>query len=176
MHWGNIGSALAGLSTLIIAIGAFIRSPAALRDWRARQRAEAEVANEQAENIRLDRRRYLSGWSGSGVATYGVAPVTDSEELARAVDELAKHLGDSAYVVMRVSEGGSDGHDASRAQSLRQLIETERYISRPPTIGEREALETGLDAMGIPRASFGQVRPPQRQDEADGSSIAALRP
>lgn len=84
------------MSTLIIAIGAFIRSPAALRDWRARERAEAEAAHEQAENIRLDRGRYLSGWSGSGVAIYGVTPVTEPDELAKAIDELTKRTGDSA--------------------------------------------------------------------------------
>ena len=59
---------------------------------------------------------------------------------------------------MRVSEGG-DGHDASRAHSLRQIIEVEGYISRPPTAGEREALEAGLDVMGIPWATYGQIRP-----------------
>jgi hypothetical protein len=168
-HWGNIGSAIAGLSTLAIAVAALIRGPAALRDWRARQRAQAEVANEEAENIRLDRRRYLSGWSGSGVATYGVTLITDAEELARAIDELTKRSNiDSAYVVLRLSEGGDEGHDASRAQSLRQLIETEHCISRPPTIGEREALETGLDAMGIPRAAFGQMRPVGSGEESQG--------
>jgi hypothetical protein len=55
---------------------------------------------------------------------------------------------------MRVSEGG-DGHDAGRAHSLRQIIEAEGYISRPPTSGERDALEAGLDVMGIPRAAYG---------------------
>jgi len=33
-HWGNIGSMLAGLSTIIIAVAALIRSPGVLRDWR----------------------------------------------------------------------------------------------------------------------------------------------
>jgi hypothetical protein len=165
-HWGNIGSALAGLSTLVIAAAALIRGPAALRDWSARQRAQAEAAREEAEGIRLERRRHLSGWSGNGVDTYGVALVTEAGELAAALGELTgRDAGRSGYVVVRLAEG-QQGHDADRAQDLRRLIETEGYISRPPTIGEREALEIGLDAMGIPRAAYGQVRPPQRQGDA----------
>jgi hypothetical protein len=31
-HWGNIGSMLQGLSVVVIAIAALVRSPAALRD------------------------------------------------------------------------------------------------------------------------------------------------
>ena len=61
MHWGNIGSALAGLSTVVIAVAALIRGPGALRDWRARQRAQAEAAHEEAKTLQLDRRRGLSG-------------------------------------------------------------------------------------------------------------------
>jgi hypothetical protein len=41
-HWGNTGSMLAGLSA-IIAVAALIRSPGVLRDWRARQDAEADA-------------------------------------------------------------------------------------------------------------------------------------
>jgi hypothetical protein len=70
-------------------------------------------------------------------------------------------------VVMRVSEGG-DGHDANRAHALRQIIEAEGYISRPPTAGEREALEAGLDVMGIPRAAYGQIRPAKAQQDGQG--------
>jgi hypothetical protein len=32
-HWGNIGSVLAGLSTVAIAVGALIRGPAVVRSW-----------------------------------------------------------------------------------------------------------------------------------------------
>ena len=154
-HWGNIGSALAGASTVLIAVGAFIRSPAALRDWRARQRAEAEAAREQAETIRLERQRHLSGWSAHGVATFGVALITDESELSRAAHSLA---GDyrghpSPYVVLRVTESGGAG-DLNRAHDLRQVIQQEGCISRPPTAGEIEALRKGLDAMEIPRAAY----------------------
>jgi hypothetical protein len=66
-HWGNMGSFLAGLSTVIITIAALKQGPAALRDWRARLRAEAEAERENSETVRLERRRYLSGWSAHGV-------------------------------------------------------------------------------------------------------------
>jgi hypothetical protein len=35
------------------------------------------------------------------------------------------------------------------AYQLRDLIKREGYITRLSTAGEREALETGLDTMGI---------------------------
>lgn len=40
---------LQGLSVVVIAIAALVRSPAALRDWRARQGAEADAARAQAD-------------------------------------------------------------------------------------------------------------------------------
>jgi hypothetical protein len=52
------------------------------------------------------------------------------------------------------------GDDWDRARQLQQMIDSEHYIARLPTIGEREAVERGLDAMGIPRAPIGQVTPP----------------
>ncbi len=155
MHWGNIGSFLAGLSTVAIAIAALIRGPAALRDWQARQRALAEAAHEEAETTRLDRRRGLSGWSSTGIETYGVVLVIEDAELTRAASELASGHP-TAYVTLRVSESSLDNSD--RAHSLRQLIEHQGLISRQPTTGEREALETGLDAMGVPVAEYGRIR------------------
>lgn len=142
-HWGNIGSALAGLSTVIIAVAALIRSPGALRDWRDRQRALAEAAREQAETIRLERRRGLSGWSRGMVAVYNASVVTEKAELARAASELASGQL-TEYVVLRVHEG---------ADSLRRLIGQDGYIARRPTTGELEALEKGLEVMGVPRAA-----------------------
>jgi hypothetical protein len=35
-HWGNIGSMLAGLSTILIAVAALIRGPAVVRSWLGR--------------------------------------------------------------------------------------------------------------------------------------------
>jgi len=150
-HWGNIGSFLAGLSTVAIAIAALKQGPAAVRAWIDAKHAGAEKQHEEAENIRLERQRYLSGWSAHGTATYGVTLVAREEEMALAARELSGG-GPTAYVILRVHEGGSG--DEERARSLRQLIEDEGHISRPPTKGELEAVRVGLDAMGFPRAPF----------------------
>jgi hypothetical protein len=66
------------------------------------------------------------------------------------------HPRPTAYAVLRVTSGTGS---ANLALSHSQLIQTQGYISRPPTTGECEALETSLDAMGIPRASYGRIRP-----------------
>lgn len=164
-HWGNIGSFLAGLAGLIAALfavyGVIRYGPAWLRDSRARQQAQAAAARaqealavEQAEQIRLGRHRHLHGWSPHGIHTYGVALVTSPREMATAGKELAAG-GPADYVILRVAESPEKHGNANRAHSLRQIIETEGYISRPPAVGEREALENGLDGMGIPRAGYG---------------------
>ena len=87
---------------------------------------------------------------------YGVTLVTDPAELGQAVTELTSGRP-TAYVILRVSENSYD--NSNRGLSLRQLIERQGLISRPPTTGEREALETGLDTMGILRASYGRAKP-----------------
>ena len=160
-HWGNIGSFLGGaaaaVSALIVAAVTLIRGPAALTAWQARQRAQADAAREQAQTTRLERRRGLSGWSANGVNTYPVTLVTEAGELGQAVTELTGGQP-TAYAVVRVT-GGADSGSVNLALSLRQLVQAEGYISRPPTTGERKALETGLDAMGIPRAAYGQTKP-----------------
>ena len=45
---------------------------------------------------------------------------------------------------MRVSEGGSD---VNRAHNLRNLIDSEHFVTRPPEQGEYEALEVGRQAL-----------------------------
>jgi hypothetical protein len=150
-HWGNIGSALAGLSTVLIAVAALRHGPAAVRAWIDGKKADAEKVREEAEDIRLERQRHLSGWSAHGVATYGVILVTEADELAQAARELAGGKP-TEYVVLRLDEGGQGNTD--RAYSLRELVEDEGYLSRAPTRGELEALRNGLDAMGTPRSSF----------------------
>jgi hypothetical protein len=159
-HWGNIGSMLAGLAALLVAIVTLPQIPGGIRDWRERQRAQAVLAEEQREHLALERRARLYGWSGHGIDTFGVTLVTTPEELERAAIELG---GYTDYVILRVSEQ-EHGANGNRAQSLRQIIEREGYISRPPTAGEREALEKGLDALGIPRAGHGQGSPPRLPD------------
>ena len=151
-HWGNIGSFLAGLSTVVIAVAALVRSPGALRDFRTRQaaqadaaRAQAELAREQAEETRLERRRTLQGWSPGGVETYTVALVTDPAEMDRAAAELAG--------------GGPTGYCAARRRGRVQQREPRTrspganrapaYLCRLPSNAEREALEKGFEALGV---------------------------
>jgi len=161
-HWGNIGSAVAGLAALVAAAAAVygvVRyGPAWLRDSRERLQAQAAAAREQealareaAEQIRLDRHRRLHGWSLGGLDTFSVVLVTSAEEMTRARDDLLGG-GASGYVILRVAEGPGDDN---RGLRLRQIIEAEGALSRPPTAGEREALEAGLAALGIPRAPGG---------------------
>jgi hypothetical protein len=50
-HWGNIGSAAAGLATLIVALRLLWSAPDWYRTWKERQNAERDLALEQtAEN------------------------------------------------------------------------------------------------------------------------------
>jgi hypothetical protein len=144
-HWGNIGSALAGLSTLVIAVAALIRGPAVVRAWTDRLRAQAETARQEAETIRLERQRGLSGWSRHGVDTYAVEPVSNADELAQAVDELGSG-NPTAYVVLRTESVNLGG-------SLRHMIESGWAVARAPRAGELEALEAGLEAKGIAKAA-----------------------
>jgi hypothetical protein len=152
-HWGNIGSMLAGLSTIVIAVGALIRGPAVIRSWLDRQaadteeaRARAEALREEAGERRLERRRTLLGWSPGGVETYRVALVTDPEELRQAAAELSGD-GPSAYAVIRIAESG--GSDVNRGNELRRLVEEQGLLCRPPTVAEREAMEKGFEALGV---------------------------
>jgi hypothetical protein len=122
--------------------------PGGVRDWRERQRAQTALAEAQREELALERRARLHGWSGHGIDTFAVTLVTTPEELQQASAELG---GYTDYVVLRVSEQ-ERGANGNRANSLRQIIEHEEYISRSPTPGEREALEAGIAAMGIAKA------------------------
>ena len=170
-HWGNIGSAAAGLAALIAAVFAVSyaivkrQGPAWLQAVRDRENAQADAAREQAtlayeqaEQIRLDRRRSLYGWSPGGLATYTVALVTSAAEMDRARDELTSEAP-SDFVIMRVAESDEKYGNVNRALSLRQLIETEGLVARAPTAGEREALETGLNALGVPWTGAPAGRP-----------------
>jgi len=171
-HWGNIGSMLAGLSALIIAVAALTRSPGALRDWRARQLAEADAARAraeadraQAEQLAPDRRRTLSGWSPGGVETYTVALVTKSAEMEHAARELSGG-GPTGYVVLRVDEG--EYGSANWGNDLRRLIEREHLLCRPPTLAEREALDNGFEALGV-QPAFRAAPPPQADQKGSSS-------
>jgi hypothetical protein len=169
MHWGNIGSAAAGLGTLIVALfaawGLVRHGPGWLQASRDRQRAQADAAHaqaglarEQEEEIRLERHRRLHGWSPHGVDTFTTALVTSPGEMDQARQELADG-GPTSYVILRVAEGEERYGGANRARELRQIIESEGFLSRPPGTGEREALEMGLSALGIVTAPR---RPPRQ--------------
>jgi hypothetical protein len=172
VHWGNIGSAVAGLAALIAAsfavIGTWKYGPAWLSDSRARQQAQtveaeanASLAREQEKQIRLERRRTLHGWSAMSVNTYAVTLVTSAEEMTRARDELLSGRP-TGYAIVRVGKNdGTPGAD-NQGLYLRQLVESEGFIARPPTPGEREALERGLEVLGIPTQRMAE-RPGQRR-------------
>lgn len=149
-HWGNIGAMLGGLAALLIALLTMPQIPGGTKDWRQRQREQGNLAIEQRKQIELERRAHLQGWSARGVNTYGVTLVTEPEELQRAAIELGSY---SDYVILRVSEQES-GANGNRAQSLRQIIEQQGYLARPPDAGETEALRAGLDAMGITSSNY----------------------
>lgn len=129
---------------MVLAAAAIIGGSAGLGDWRAKQREQQALAQEQAQSIRLDRQRVLHGWSPHGVEVYGVELVTATAEMADAQEQLTAG-GPTDYAILRVNE--SPYGNANRAHSLRQLIETEGYIARPPTTGEYEALEKGRKAL-----------------------------
>jgi hypothetical protein len=116
---------------------------------------QAILARQQGQQINLERRRGLHGWSRHGVDTFLVALVTSAEEMAEAREELAGG-NPTGYVILRVAESEEKSGNANRGLRLRlrlrQIIKSEGLISRPPTTGEREALEIGLDALDIPWA------------------------
>lgn len=147
-----------GFAVVIVAVGALFKGPAVVRAWIEGKRAEAEEVRTRAEALRveaeqrkLERRAELLGWSPGGVTTFTAALVTDLAEMEKAAAELAVHKPgtdgpSSAYVVLRVDEGvGSEG----RARDLRALISQTRFIGRPPTAAEREAVEAGIEVLGI---------------------------
>lgn len=161
-HWGNIGSAAAGLA--VFASAAFgiawalitRQGPAWIRDTRDRVRAQADqaraqtaLANEERKQIELDRERVLYGWAGAGGAgeVYRVALVTDPSEMDTARHELAGGNTPSQYVILHVAESADPIGNANRARSLRQLIETSGFLSRAPEAGEYEVLREAARAL-----------------------------
>jgi hypothetical protein len=165
--WSDLGSAVSGLAAVVLAAAAIIGGSAGLGDWRSRQRAEGALADEQTRNIKLERRRILNGWSPHGLPVYGVTLVTDEAELAKAAQELSV-VGPTEYVALRVSESAFG--NANRADSLRQLISSEGYLTRPPAAGEYEALEQGIKIISSestwPDAQAGRAA--DRDDESAG--------
>jgi hypothetical protein len=154
--WSYVGGVVSGASAALLAVAAIVGGGAGLGDWRARQRKERELAEEQAKTLRLDRERVLRGWSPHGVHVYGVRLVSEPAELTRAIEELTTGQP-TDYVVLRVNET-ADGN-ANRARSLRQLIANQGYLAQAPSTGEYEALEVGRKALGSTCDPTADVRP-----------------
>ncbi len=163
-HWGNIGSAAAGLAVFASAAFAIAwalitrQGPAWINDTRDRVRAQADqaraqtaLADEERKQIELDRERVLYGWAGtgSGGEVYRVALVTDPAEMDTARGELAAGNTPSQYVILHVAEAHDPMGNANRAHSLRQLIETSGFLSRAPETGEYEVLREAARALAV---------------------------
>jgi hypothetical protein len=131
--FGNLGDGIGGFATAVLAVFAFMGGKSALHDWRERQQAEKRRADEQALQIRLDRERHHFGWTRGMHSIYGVSNVTDPDEMARAVEELAGNKP-SEYAIIRVDQS------VNRAYSLRQWIDNDGYLAHPPTDAEYEVL------------------------------------
>ncbi|RKN17123.1 hypothetical protein D7147_20905 [Micromonospora musae] len=137
---GNLGDATGGLFAVVLGIVALFGSRSAWADWRDRQQAEKEFAEEKTKELRLNRERAIRGWMPSGTQVYGVQLVREPAELSQAVDEL-KDGGPTDYVLLRVSE--SEAGNVNRAHSLRQLIASQGFIAQAPSTAEYEALQRG---------------------------------
>ena len=140
----SAASIAGGFSTLALALAAVVGGTAGMGDWRARQRAQKALADEQVHELRLDRVRALQGWSPAGLRRYGVRLVTDPGELTKAADELSE-VQPSAYVVLAVEEFGR--LNVNRADSLRKLIANTGELAEAPTAAEIEALEAGREVL-----------------------------
>ncbi|WP_328342147.1 hypothetical protein [Micromonospora sp. NBC_00421] len=139
---GSLGDAVSGLIAVVLGVIALLGSRSAWADWRARQQAEKEHAEEQTKELRLNRERTMRGWMHGGTQVYGVQLVTEPAELSQAVDEL-KDGGPSDYVLLRVSE--SETGNVNRAYSLRQMVVSQGYIAQAPSTAEYEALQRGRE-------------------------------
>lgn len=148
---GNLGDFVSGVGAIILTAAALWGGGAALQDVRARLKQQRELAAEQREQIRLDRRRVLNGWTRGGNQVYGVQLVDQPEELNKAVKELAAGEA-SDYVVFRVNE--TTFGNANRAHNLRQLVASAGYIAEAPSAGEYEALEAGRKLLDLPNPGY----------------------
>lgn len=80
------------------------------------------------------------------MAAHSARLVTDPDEMDRAKAELTGG-GPTAYVVLRVDEGESTS--PNRGNDLRVLIGQQALLCRPPTAAEREAVEKGIEVLGV---------------------------
>jgi hypothetical protein len=140
-EWGNFGSTVGGIATLLLAAIAVIAGRGGWGDWREKQRQEARLAEEEAEGLRLERQSRVQGWTPGMANSYAVRLVTEPAEIAQAAQALTDE-GDSEFVLVRV--------DGGRAWQLRQLVVNQGILARAPEAGEFEAIERGMQELGIP--------------------------
>jgi len=139
---GDVGSLVGGLAAAVLVILAIVGVGAGFGDWRQKQQALRDVAIEEANTIRLSRQSRNSGWSPHGVDSFGVVLVTEPAEFAQAQEELAAG-GPTNYVVMHVTSSANGG------ERLRDIVRRDGFVARIPNEGEVEAIEVGLEALGI---------------------------
>lgn len=134
--WGDLGSVVGGFATAILVVVGLLAGLPGVRDWREGQRAQSDLAAEEAKQIRLERLRKLNGWSPGIVASFKVVEALDTTEIAKALDELTNANSHTPYILLRHT-------DAARANDFRQMLEREDYIGRVPTSAEYAALLAG---------------------------------
>jgi len=130
--WVDLGTAVGGIATAVLAVFAVTGGSAGLKDWREKVRSQKAVADEEAYDLRLQRQRLMQGWTSGMVNVYAVEPVTDRAEMDRARDELQANEG-SEYAILRVKDG------INRAHFFREQIK-QGSVARPPTVAELDAL------------------------------------
>ena len=150
---GAIGGILAGVAAILGAVAVILWGPSLFKELGANFARQRAMAAEQEKMARIDRHRILHGWKHRGLNVYRVELVTEPDEMQRAVTELA--AGEpSTYVMLRLAEPGTN---YNRAASLRDLIEVEGYVTRPPTDGEREAIDLAAQQLiAADEAEYGQ--------------------
>ena len=98
-----------------------------------KNREKAQAFREQRTQQMLTRHATTYGWAGSGSLgeVHAVRLVVDEVEMQKAVTELtANKVTD--YVIIQETQ--------NLGQQLRQMIERDGFVSRPPTPGEVEIL------------------------------------
>jgi hypothetical protein len=78
--WGDLGSAVGGIATALLVLAGVVVGLPGVRDWRELQ-AQRSYADEQADQIRLDRRRMAYRWSPGAVSPFEAEAANNPEEI-----------------------------------------------------------------------------------------------
>jgi hypothetical protein len=97
--WVDLGTAVGGIATAVLAVFAITGGSAGLKDWREKVRAQKALTDEETYNFRLERQRLMQGWAAGMVNVYSVELVTDRAEMDRARDELVANEG-TEYAIL----------------------------------------------------------------------------